>query len=115
MNSVDKEVKEIVDSLLENGKGGVYEAHGEDGGVILNALQSAPYGGLVQKYNGSCRSYVDLGNYDFIGSTEEGLFSHHIHVFIYDIYKFVILESQDENPDHGGTCDYASVHMFLKK
>ena len=110
MNSVDKEVKEIVASLLENGKGGVYEAHGEDGGVILNALQSAPYGGFIEKLD-----YVDLGNYDFIGSTQEGLFSHHVHVFTYDIYKFIILESQDEDPDHGGTCDYASVQMFLKK
>ena len=107
---MEDELKEIVTSLLENGKDGVCEAHGEDGGVILNALQSAPHGGHVKK-----RSYVDLGNYDFIGSTEEGLFSHHIHVFIYDIYKFIILESQDEDPDHGGTCDYASVHMFLKK
>ena len=112
---MEDELNEIVTSLLENSKDGVYEAHGEDGGVILNALQSAPYGGLVQKYNGSCRSYVDLGYYDFIGSTEEGLFSHHLHVFTYGIYKFIILESQDEDPDHGGTCDYASVQMFLKK
>ena len=104
---MEDEVKEIVTSLLENGKGGVYEAHGEDGGVILNALQSAPHGGHVKKLD-----YVALGNYDFIGSTVKGLFSHHIHVFTYGIYKFIILESQDEDPDHGGTCDYASVHMF---
>ena len=104
------EVEEIVTSLLENGKGGVYEAHGEDGGVILNVLESAAYNCVVKK-----SMYVDLGNYDFISSTEESLFSHHIHVFTYDIYKFIILESVDEDPDHGGTCDYASVQMFLKK
>lgn len=103
------EIYEIVNSLLENSKDGVYEAHGEEGGVILNAFQSAPYGGLVKKVE-----YVDLGDYDFIGSTVKGNFSHHIHVFTYDIYKFIMLESQDEDPDHGGTCDYASVHMFLK-
>tara|TARA_R100000935_G_scaffold41431_1_gene63113 strand:+ start:1355 stop:1678 length:324 start_codon:yes stop_codon:yes gene_type:complete len=107
---MEDELKEIVTSLLENGEGGVYEAHGEDGGVILNALQSAPYGGHVEKLD-----YVALGNYDFVLSTVKGLFSHHLHVFTYGIYKFIILESQDEDLDHGGSCDYASVHMFLKK
>jgi len=107
---MEDELKEIVTSLLENSKEGVYEAHGEDGGVILNALQSAPYGGHVEKLD-----YVALGNYDFVLSTVKGLFSHHLHVFTYGIYKFIILESQDEDLDHGGSCDYASVHMFLKK
>ena len=109
---MEDELNEIVTSLLENSKDGVYEAHGEDGGVILNALQSNAlestfHGGYVKKLH-----YVALGNYDFIASTVKGLFSHHLHVFTYGIYKFIILESYDEDPDHGGTCDYASVQMF---
>lgn len=105
------EVKEIVNSLLKNGKDGVYEAHGEDGGTILNALQSAFYGGPV---GGPVKKiqYVHLGDYDFINNSVKGLFSHHVHVFTYGIYKFIVLESVDEDPDHGGTCDYASVQMF---
>ena len=38
---MEDELNEIVASLLENGKGGVYEAHGEDGGVILNTSRWA--------------------------------------------------------------------------
>tara|TARA_R100000781_G_scaffold31058_2_gene22629 strand:+ start:729 stop:1058 length:330 start_codon:yes stop_codon:yes gene_type:complete len=105
---MEDEVKEIVNSLLENGKDGVYEAHGEDGGTILNALQSAPYGGPVKKIK-----YVDLGDFDFIGNSVKNLFSHHIHVFTYYGYKFIVLESIDEEPNVGGTCQYASVQMFI--
>ena len=101
---MNQEVKEVIDELLSTNNGGVYEATGEDGGCILNTLQS-----FINKPNLS----QDLGTYDYVGCSGKGSYRHLLHVYIIEEYKLVILESIDEDPCPGGTCTYAHVQLFL--
>ena len=98
---MNTEIKEAIDQLLNAKEQSV---GGEDGGCILNTLQS---------YISKPTLSQDLGAYDYVGHVGKGSYSHQLHVYIIEEYKLVILESIDEDPCPGGTCTYAHVQLFL--
>ena len=106
--SRNKELKNVVDRLKDNDN----IQTGEDGGVALSTL--AEY---LEPVTRQPLGFFRHPSYDPVNkeySLKGALCRLSLIIYEWYAYKFVVIESVEENPSPGGTCYFGTVELYYK-
>ena len=102
------ELKNVVDQLKDNDN----IQTGEDGGTILTTLADNLKPATYQPLGLFRHPSYDPVNKEY--SLKGELCRLRLIIYEWDEYKFVVIESVEENPSPGGTCYYGTVELYYK-